>query len=68
MTYPFTNETDVLTSRGRQAAVRLMEERCPPGYEIRREGEVAKVAKGIDKAWSGQLGTDRLWAIQFMCK
>ena len=72
--YSYVEEQDVLTSPGRQDALRLLEEKCPAGYRISREGEVPKVDQVVDRAWMGQLSRDgqvsreKRWAIQFACK
>jgi len=72
--YSYVEEQDVLTSPGRQDALRLIEEKCPAGYRISREGEVPKVDQAVDRAWMGQLSRDgqvsreKRWAIQFACK
>ena len=72
--YSYVEEQDVLTSPGRQDALRLLEEKCPTGYRISQEGEVPRVDLAVDRAWMGQLSRDgqvsreRRWAIQFACK
>jgi hypothetical protein len=72
--YSYVEEQDVLTSPGRQDALRLLEEKCQAGYRISREGEVPKVDQAVDRAWMGQLSRDgqvsreKRWAIQFTCK
>ena len=72
--YPYIEEQDVLTSPQRQDALRLLEEKCPSGYRISREGEVPRIDQAVDKAWMGQVSRDgqvsreRRWAIQFACK
>jgi hypothetical protein len=72
--YSYVEEQDVLTSSGRQDALRLLGEKCPTGYRISREGEVPRVDQAVDRAWMGQLSRDgqvsreRRWAIQFACK
>jgi hypothetical protein len=72
--YSYIEEQDVLTSPGRTDALRLLEEKCPTGYRISREGEVPRVDQAVDRAWMGQLSRDgqvsreRRWAIQFACK
>jgi hypothetical protein len=72
--YSYVEEQDVLTSPGRQDALRLLGEKCPTGYRISREGEVPRVDQAVDRAWMGQLSRDgqvsreRRWAIQFSCK
>ena len=72
--YSYIEERDVLTSPGRKDALRLLEEKCPAGYRISREGEVPQIDQAVDRAWSGQLSRDgqvspeKRWAIQFACK
>ena len=68
VTYPIQNDADVLSSAGRRDALRLMEEKCPNGSRVTKEGEVPKVSQAADRAWRGQMGTDRLWGIQFTCE
>ena len=72
--YSYVEEQDVLTSPGRKDALLLLEEKCPAGYRIAREGEVPRIDQAVDRAWMGQLSRDgqvsreRRWAIQFSCK
>ena len=72
--YTYVEEQDVLSSPGRSDALRLLEEKCPAGYRISREGEVPRVDQAVDRAWMGQLSRDgqvsreKRWAIQFACK
>jgi hypothetical protein len=72
--YSYVEEQDVLTSPGRQDALRLLEGKCSTGYRISREGEVPRVDQAVDRAWRGQISRDgqvsreKRWAIQFMCK
>ena len=72
--YSYVEEQDVLTSQGRQDALRLLGEKCPAGYRISREGEVPRVDQAVDRAWMGQVSRDgqvsreKRWAIQFTCK
>lgn len=72
--YSYIEEYDVLTSPGRKDALRLLNEKCPAGYRIAREGEVPRVSKAVDKAWMGQVSSngqvsrEKDWAIQFVCK
>jgi hypothetical protein len=72
--YSFVEEQDVLTSPGRKDALLLLEEKCPAGYRVAREGEVPRIDQAVDRAWMGQLSRDgqvsreRRWAIQFSCK
>jgi len=72
--YSYVEEQDVLTSRGRHDALRLLEDKCSTGYRIDGEGEVPRVDQAVDRAWRGQISRDgqvsreRRWAIQFVCK
>jgi hypothetical protein len=72
--YSYVEEQDVLTSPGRKDALLLLEEKCPAGYRIAREGEVPRIDQVVDRAWMGQVSRDgqvsreRRWAIQFSCK
>ena len=72
--YSYVEEQDVLTSPGRQDALRLLGEKCPTGYRISREGEVPRISQAVDRAWMGQISSngqvsrEKDWAIQFACK
>ena len=72
--YSYIEEQDVLTSPGRQDALRLLGEKCPAGYRISREGEVPRIDQAVDRAWMGQVSSngqvsrEKRWAIQFACK
>lgn len=72
--YSYVEEQDVLTSPGRQDALRLLGEKCPAGYRISREGEVPRIDPAVDRAWMGQISSngqvsrEKRWAIQFACK
>ena len=67
VSYPFETESDILTTAGRGAALRLIGEKCPHGSRIVKEGEIPKVSKKADRVWRGQISSDRLWAIEFTC-
>jgi hypothetical protein len=66
--YSIETEADVLSSTNRRKALDIMKDKCPQGERIVKEGEVPKVSQSADRAWRGQMGTDRLWGIQFTCK
>ncbi len=68
MTFHFQTEADILSSAGRRDALRLINDKCPAGSQIVKEGELPKVSKAADRAWGQQIGTDRVWGIQFTCK
>jgi hypothetical protein len=72
--YSYIEEQDVLTSQERRDALRLLDEKCPTGYRISREGEVPRIDQAVDRAWMGQVSRDgqvsreRRWAIRYVCK
>lgn len=69
--YRIADETDILHSSGRQEALRLMDEKCPNGYQVKTQGHIPRLQGNIDKAWSGQISKnyeDRMWGIEFRCK
>ena len=72
--YPYMTEADVLASPTRQDALRLLETKCPGGYRISREGQVARISPAVDRTWKGQISSDgqvsreKQWAIVFSCK
>lgn len=72
--YTYIEEQEVLSSSGRKDALRIFEDKCPGGYRISREGQIAQVDKAVDRAWMGQLSRngqvslEKRWAIQFVCK
>lgn len=68
MTFPFQSEADILSSAGQREALRIIKDKCPAGSHIVKEGELPKVSKAADRAWGPQIGTDRVWGIQFTCK
>lgn len=72
--YSYVEEQDVLSSPERRDAMLLLEEKCPAGYRISREGEVPRIDQAVDRAWMGQISSngqvsrEKRWAIQFACK
>lgn len=68
ITYPFLHEEDILTSSSRHDAIQLLTRKCPDGYRVLREGEIARINTTIDKAWNGQIPNEKIWKIQFECK
>ena len=68
VSYPVQTEADVLTTDGRRDALRLIRDKCPQGSRILKEGELPKVSQATDRIWRGQMGTDRVWGIQFACE
>lgn len=68
VSYSIETDSDILTSSGRREAFRMIKEKCPKGSAIVKEGELPKVSAAADRAWRGQIGTDRLWGIQFTCE
>lgn len=68
VTWSVQSDGDVLSSAGRRDALRLIKEKCPNGSRIVKEGEMPKVSATADRLWRGQIGTDRIWGIQFTCE
>jgi hypothetical protein len=68
VSYAIYSESDILTSAGRRDAMRMIREKCPNGSRIVKEGAIPKVSEAADRAWHGQMGTNRLWGIQFTCE
>ena len=68
VTFSVQSEADVLSSEGRRQALLIMQDKCPSGVQIVKEGEVPKVSRAADRAWGPQIGTNRIWGIQFTCK
>ena len=58
-----------LLSSFRKEAVRLMEQKCPGGYAIVREGETkGRLRQASPIAGSSDMVEERRWGIQFQCK
>lgn len=68
VTWSVQSDGDILTSAGRRDALRLIKDKCPNGSQIIKEGEIPKVSQTADRLWRGQMGSDRIWGIQFTCE
>jgi hypothetical protein len=68
VTFSVQSEADIFSSAGRRDALRIMQEKCPSGAQVMKEGKLPKVSTAADRAWGAQLGTERMWGIQFICK
>jgi len=68
--YPFKGEQGHLLSTFRKDAMRMIEERCPTGHTIIREGETKGRSRlaGPIQAGGGEIVQERRWGIQFECK
>jgi hypothetical protein len=68
--YPFKSEQGHMLSTFRKDAVRIMEEKCPSGHTIVREGETKGRSRlaGPIQAGGGEMIQERRWGIQFQCK
>lgn len=51
----------------RKAALKLIEEKCPSGYTVVRDGEVQGGTMSTVEGQEGEI-TGRRWGIQFRCK
>lgn len=72
--FPFIEEHELLSSRGRTEALGLIERKCGSHYRIVHEGTIPRISPEIDRQWRGQINTvydggkeERLWGIQFTC-
>lgn len=68
-TYLFKEERGgPMGSPHRRGALQIMQQKCPSGYAVAKEGEVA--GYGSMSSVEGQEGepTGRRWGIQFQCK
>lgn len=68
VSFPVQTDADVLSSEGRRDAPRLIRDKCLQGSRLLKEGELPKVSQRADRLWRGQIGTDRVWGIQFVCE
>ena len=68
VTWSVQSEGDIFSSAGRRDALRLIKDKCPNGSRITKEGELPKVSQTADRLWRGQMGSDRIWGIQFTCE
>ncbi|HEX2055183.1 MAG TPA: hypothetical protein VHF07_01740 [Nitrospiraceae bacterium] len=68
--YPFKSEQGHMLSSFRTAAIRLIQERCPKGHTIVREGETKGRSRlaGPIHAGGEEIVQERRWGIQFECK
>lgn len=68
--YPFKAEQGHMLSSFRKDAVRLIQERCPGGHTIVREGETKGRSRlaGPIQAGGEEIVRERRWGIQFECK
>ena len=51
----------------RKAALKLIDEKCPSGYTVVRDGEVRGSTISAAEGQEGEI-TNRRWGIQFRCK
>jgi hypothetical protein len=66
--YSFSHDQDILSSAARYDALQLITHKCPHGHRVVREGEIGRINPALDKAWNGQLPSERRWTVQFECK
>jgi hypothetical protein len=67
--YPYRTEQGTLLSAFRKEAVQLIEQKCPGGYTIVREGETkGRLRQASPLAGSNDVVEERRWGIQFQCK
>jgi len=68
VTYTITDDNDILSSRGRTDAMRLITEKCPGGHTVTRQGATSRIRPDIDRVWRPPAGSERTWGIDFVCK
>ena len=68
VTFPLQFESDILESAGRRDAFRIMDEKCPSGSQIVKEGEFPTAITAADRTGGRRTEKDRMWGIQFICK
>lgn len=67
--YPYRPEQGTLLSSFRQDAMRLMNQKCPGGHTIVREGETkGRLRQASPIAGSSDVVEERRWGVQFECK
>lgn len=67
--YPYRPEQGTLLSSFRKDAMRLMDEKCPGGHTIVREGETkGRLRQASPIAGSSDVVEERRWGIQFECR
>lgn len=67
--YPYKSEQGPVLSSFRKDAVHMMEERCPSGHTIIREGETKGRSRLSGPVQTGgEIIQERRWGIQFQCK
>ena len=67
--YPYRPEQGTLLSSFRKDAMRLMDQKCPGGHTIVREGETkGRLRQASPIAGSSDVVEERRWGVQFECK
>jgi hypothetical protein len=66
--YPYRGGNGYLTSPLRAEALRLIEQRCPGGYSIVREGEAKGRSRTVENAAGTEVISEKRWGMQFRCK
>jgi hypothetical protein len=69
VTYLFKEERGgSMGSPHRKEALKVMEKKCPSGYVVVKDGEVASYGSMSNIEGPGGEATGRRWGIQFRCK
>lgn len=68
VTYPYREGVGHMATKFRGEAIELIEEQCPRGYRIVREGEAKGRGRVIQNAAGSEVVTERRWGMQFSCK
>ncbi len=67
-TYPYREQVGHMATRFRGEAIQLIEEHCPGGYAIIKEGEVQGRNRITSTLTGGEVVTEHRWGIRFRCK
>lgn len=68
VTYLFKDDRGgPMGSPHRKAALKMIDQKCPSGYTVVRDGEVRGGSMSSMEGYEGEI-TNRRWGIQFRCK
>jgi hypothetical protein len=65
--YPYKGN-NALVSTLRRGALDLMQQKCPKGYTVLKEGQTTGLRRIQDNAGGSEEITLKRWAIKFQCK
>jgi len=68
VTYPYREEVGHMVTKFRGEAIALIEQQCPRGYQIVREGEARGRGRIVQSAAGAEVVAEHRWAMQFSCQ